>query len=116
MEVTAIMSAIKVAYPSYYKNQTEIDDAINLWAEMLSEDDMTLIAKSVKQYIKTDSSGFPPSIGQIRTLAAEIRRAEWEHKQREIQSLPEPEIKREPMPDEIRDKLKNLFRMPEGTE
>ena len=116
VEITALMSAIKVAYPNYYKNQTEIDDAINLWAEMLSEDDPIYIAKAVKQFIKTDTKGFPPAIGQIRTTAAEIRRAEWEQKQREIQSLPEPEIKREPMPDEIRDKLKNLFRMPEGAE
>jgi hypothetical protein len=110
------MSAIKVAYPSYYKNQAEIDDAITLWAEMLSDDDMTLIAKSVKKYIKTDSSGFPPSIGQIRTLSAEIRRTEWEEQKRRTDLLPEPEAKREPCPPEIMAKMKNLFKMPEGME
>lgn len=106
------MSAIKVAFPSYYKNQTEIEDAVNLWSEMLSEDDPVYIAKAVKQFIKTDSKGFPPSIGQIRTLAAEIRHSEWEQKQREIQSLPEPEKERIPMPEDIRAKIETLFKMP----
>ena len=112
MEVTAIMSAIKVAYPSYYRNQTEIDDATNLWAEMLDEDDAAHIAQAVKQFIKTDTGGFPPSIGQIRTLAAEIRRMEWEEKQRKTQSLPEPDAKGVGMPEEIREKIKDLFGMP----
>lgn len=108
-EVTAIMSAIKVAYPNYYKNQIEIEDAINLWAEMLSEDDAIYIAKSVKQFIKTDQKGFPPSIGQIRTLAVEIRRAEWDEKQRKTDLLPEPEAECIPMPDEIRRKMIEVF-------
>jgi hypothetical protein len=108
------MSAIKVAYPSYYKDQAEIEDAINLWTEMLAEDDARLIAKAVKQFIKTDSKGFPPSIGQIRTLAAEIRKKEWEAEQRELDALPEPEIKREPCPPDIMEKMKNLFKTPEG--
>jgi hypothetical protein len=108
------MSAIKVAYPSYYKNQTEIDDAINLWAEMLSDDDPAYIAKAVKQFIKTDSKGFPPAIGQIRTIAAEIRKEEWDKRQRENFQLPEPEIERIPMPDDIREKMQSLFKMPDG--
>lgn len=106
------MSAIKVAYPSYYKNQTEIDDATNLWTEMLSEDDSIYIAKAVKKFIKTDTKGFPPAIGQIRTLAAEIRREEWDKHQREVDALPEPETEKIPMPDDIREKMRNLFRIP----
>ena len=103
------MSAIKVAYPNYYKNQTEIDDAINLWAEMLSDDDSTYIAKAVKQFIKTDFKGFPPAIGQIRTIAAEIRKSEWEQRQRELQSLPEPKVERVSCPDEIMEKMKSFM-------
>ena len=106
------MSAIKVAYPSYYKNQTEIDDATALWTEMLSEDEPAYIAKAVKQFIKTDNKGFPPSIGQIRTLSAEIRRAEYDERQRQISQLPEPERKREPCPPELMEKMQNLFKMP----
>lgn len=112
--ITAIMSAIKVAYPSYYKSQNEVDDAINLWVEMLIDDDLNYIAKAVKQFIKTDPKGFPPSIGQIRTLAAEIRRAEYDERQRQISQLPEPKPKREPCPPETWEKMQNLFKMPEG--
>ena len=111
-EVTAVMSAIKVAYPSYYKNQKEIDDAITLWAEMLEDDEPGYIAKAVKQFIKTDAKGFPPSIGQIRTIAAEVRRAEWDERQRQTDLLPEPEIEKVPMPDEIREKMMKLFKCP----
>lgn len=111
-EVTAIMSAIKVAYPSYYKNQAEIDDAINLWAEMLSEDDPAYIAKAAKQFIKVDAKGFPPSIGQIRTLAAEIRKSEYEERKRQQDALPEPKIERCPCPPEILEKMQALGKMP----
>jgi hypothetical protein len=97
--------AIKAAFPNFYKNQTEVDDAIMLWSEMLSDDDAEFIAKAVKHFIKNDSSGFPPSIGQIRTLAAEIRRTEWEKLQRERDLLSEPKAKGIPMPEEIRIKL-----------
>lgn len=100
------MTAIRAAYPSYYRNQAEIDDAISLWSEMLSEDDSQFIAKAVKDYIKNDTSGYPPSIGQIRARAAEIRRAEWEARKREQDQLPEPPVKAVPMPDELREKLK----------
>ncbi len=99
------MTAIRVAYPNYYKNQAEISDAINLWAEMLVDDESIFIGKAVKDYIKNDTSGFPPAIGQIRNRAAEIHRKEWNQRQREIGLIPEPEPKAVPMPEEIRVKL-----------
>lgn len=104
------MMAIRAAYPNYYKNQTEIDDAINLWSEMLIEDDAVFIAKATKEYIKNNSSGFPPTIGQIRTLAKEIRKREWEAKQRENDLLPAPEPNRELMPEHMRQKYQNYLK------
>lgn len=104
------MMAIKAAYPSYYKNQGEIDDAVNIWAEMLAQDESINIAKAVKEYIKTNTSGFPPSIGQIRGLAKEINRKEWGQRQREIDVLPAPPIKAVPMPDDIREKMNKLMK------
>jgi hypothetical protein len=107
------MSAIKVAYPNYYKNQTEIDDAINLWAEMLAEDDPVYIAKAVKEFIKTDTKGFPPVIGQIRAAAKDIRHTDYVNKQSALMiAQAEESEKGIPMPDEIRDKLSNLFKTP----
>lgn len=104
-EVTTVMTAIKAAYPNFYKSQVETDDAISLWAEMLSEDKPDYIAKAVKDFIKNDSSGFPPTIGQIRSRAREIRIAELEAEKRERDLLPEPEVRGTPMPEELRQKL-----------
>lgn len=104
------MAIIKTAYPEYYRNQSDIADAITLWAEMFSNDDALLIARATKQFIKTDSKGFPPKIGQISTIAAEIRRMDWDRKQREQALLPTPEVKAVPMPDEIRQKIESWLR------
>ena len=104
------MTAIRAAYPNYYKNQAEIDDAINLWAEMLADDKAEYIAKAVKEFIKTDTSGFPPTIGQIRTRAREIHITDIEKSKR---NLPEPETKAIPMPPELREKLEKWLK---GTE
>lgn len=113
-ETAKIMKLILSQYRSHYKTQEDIQFALAVMEKLFADWDYHLIEKALFQFMQNDSKGFPPVPGQIITLAAEIRRAEWDQKQREIQSLPEPEIKREPMPDEIRDKLKNLFRMPEG--
>ena len=103
------MTAIRAAYPNYYKNQAEVDDAINLWSEMLSEDKAEYIAKAVKDFIKTDSTGFPPTIGQIRSRARDIHIAELEQEKRERDLLPEPDMKGIPMPDELREKFNAML-------
>lgn len=104
------MTAIRAAYLNYYRNQAEIDDAINLWSEMLADDRPSDIAKAVKEYIKTDASGFPPTIGQIRTKAKDIRIQELDRRKREQDKLLEPEINAVPMPEELRQKLEDYFR------
>ena len=83
-------------------------DAVNLWAEMFTDEEPTLIAKAVKKFIKTDSKGFPPKIGQISTIAAEIRKSEREQRKREQDALPEPEIKIAPMPEETKERLRKM--------
>jgi len=103
------MAAIRAAYPNYYKNQAEINDAINLWAEMLADDKAEYIAKAVKEFIKTDTSGFPPTIGQIRSQAKDIHIAELEREKRERDLLPEPDLKKTPMPDELREKFNAML-------
>lgn len=84
-----------------------IDDAINIWSEMLSEDDPTYIAKAVKQYIKTDATGYPPSIGQIRVIAKDIRTGELRERQIRLSKLPEPGGV--PMPEELKERMEGLF-------
>lgn len=50
-----------------------MNDAITIWSELLSADNPLHITKALKDFIKTDTSGFPPTIGQIRNLAREYR-------------------------------------------
>jgi len=71
-----------------------------------------LIEKALFQFMQNDSKGFPPVPGQIITIAAEIRRAEWDKQQRETFQLSEPEVERIPCPDDIREKMQSLFKMP----
>ena len=63
-ETATLMAIIKTAYPEYYRNQTDLIDAVNLWAEMFTKDDATLIAKAVKKFIKTDSRAFLRRLGK----------------------------------------------------
>ena len=109
IEVKAMMTAIKVAYPNFYKNQAEVDDAICLGEEMLIDDKTEYIAEAVKDFIKNDSTGFPPTIGQIRNRARDIHIAELEQEKRERDLLPEPNLKRIPMPDELREKINAML-------
>ena len=104
------MKLIQSQYRGYYKDQKEIQFALGVMEKLYAEWDYCLIEKALFQFMQNDAKGFPPVPGQIITLAAEIRRAEWDQKQRE--QLPEPKGERVPMPDEIREKMQNLFRVP----
>jgi len=72
---------------------------------MLQDDKADYIAKAVKDFIKNDNTGFPPTIGQIRSRARDIYIAELEREKRERDMLPEPEVNGIPMPDDIREKI-----------
>lgn len=60
-----VMAIIKTAYPCYYQNQNLIDDAITLWSVILKDDDRNTVLQSVYKFIREDTKGFPPVIGQI---------------------------------------------------
>ena len=67
-ESRRIMAAIRTAYPTYYHNmsESELIQAVKLWAEMFEDDPAHDVAAAVKAYMATDTKGFPPSIGQIK--------------------------------------------------
>lgn len=112
-ETIALMKIIKGYYPAYYRDREAINDAVTLWSKVMEDEDFLLIQKGLERFIKNDTKGFPPVPGQIITLAAEIRRMEWEEKQREISKLPEPPVNAVPMPDDLRAKLQEWLK---GTE
>ena len=67
-ESRRIMAAIRTAYPTYYHDmsESELIQAVKLWAEMFEDDPARDVAAAVKAYMATDTRGFPPSIGQIK--------------------------------------------------
>ena len=67
-ESRRIMAAIRTAYPTYYHDmsESELIQAVKLWAEMFVDDPARDVAAAVKAYMATDTKGFPPSIGQIK--------------------------------------------------
>lgn len=77
-ETLAIMSVLKAAYPSFYKDmkRSEADGIVNLWAAMFADEPADLVAVAVKGYIATDAKGFPPHIGAIKTAIVKLKQPE----------------------------------------
>ena len=68
-DVIKIMSVLRGAYPHFYRDisKQEAYDTINLWTDMFSNDDASIVAAAVKSLIDGDDKGFPPTIGQVKT-------------------------------------------------
>lgn len=62
------MSVLRGAYPHFYRDisKREAYDTINLWTDMFSNDDASIVAAAVKSLIDGDDKGFPPTIGQVK--------------------------------------------------
>ncbi len=112
------MAIIKTAYPHYYQKTSDIEDALSLWGEMFIEDDPVLISKAVKGFIRDDTAGFPPAIGQIKEIAKGLRRKQREELEMAEQQkrlaepakerTPEDEAKREEFMEKMRLMLKEI--------
>lgn len=62
-EVKELLMNMKTYYPNF-----KIDDPtrfVNAWYMMLQDEDCFQVAMALKEYIKTDKSGFAPSIGSL---------------------------------------------------
>lgn len=62
-----LITIIKSAYPRHFQNLS-VPDAKNLaasWASILNDVPYDIAAAGLKNYIRTDNKGFPPSPGQI---------------------------------------------------
>lgn len=67
-ETSAVMDILTVAYPQFYKNQSNQEriSAVKLWAEMFRDDDVRTVLAAVKALIASDEKGFPPVIGAVK--------------------------------------------------
>lgn len=69
-ETIKILMVIQAAYPNY--KPTDKTVAVNVWTEMLSDIPYEQVGTAVKAYIQTDTSGFAPSVGDIREKVRDI--------------------------------------------
>ncbi len=69
-ETIKILMVIQAAYPNYKPQDKTV--AVNVWAEMLSDIPYEQVSAAVKAYIQTDTSGFAPSVGDVRERVRDI--------------------------------------------
>ena len=62
-EARKIIAVMMVSYPNFKPIDTEI--MATTWSDMLSDYSYEQINVALKAYIRTDTSGFAPSIGQL---------------------------------------------------
>nr|DAQ71370.1 MAG TPA: replisome organizer [Caudoviricetes sp.] len=77
-ETLAIMSALKAAYPSFYRDmrREDAEAVVALWTEMFREEPGNVVAAAVKAHIASDPKGYPPHIGAIKAAIGKLRRPE----------------------------------------
>lgn len=78
-DVIKMLMIVQASYPNFKPPDKTI--TVNMWHEMLGEYDEASAMTALKEYIKTDTSGFAPSIGQI------IAKIDLVRKRNEINSL-----------------------------
>lgn len=72
-ETLAVMTALKAAYPNFYKGMSPRDanDAVSLWGSMFDEP-VELVLAAVKAVIAVDERGFAPSIGAVKGMVRKL--------------------------------------------
>ena len=66
-EIGRLVYAIRGTYPKYYANMgaEDLKGLSMAWALVLGEYDFSIASRAVQLYLTNDTSGFPPSPGQI---------------------------------------------------
>jgi len=65
IETAKILACLKVAYPAAY-NDVNIEDTVDLWANMFANENYDQVSKAVYSLIEKRKSTFPPSIGEVK--------------------------------------------------
>lgn len=78
-EADKIIEILEMAYPNIYKNRTDKQrlDNTKTWAVCLVNDNFDDIKTGLLEFIKTDRSQFPPSIGQLRGIAEDYAKTQY---------------------------------------
>lgn len=62
-ETKTIIRVLMAAYPNF--KPESLTETVQIWHMMLEDVDYKLISLAVKSYIRTNNSGFAPSIGEL---------------------------------------------------
>ena len=67
-QTAAVLGVLKIAYPNSFNHitKTDAENLIGLWSSCFEHDNGNDVMQAAKEYINTDTSGFAPTIGQIR--------------------------------------------------
>lgn len=75
-EVAAVMKLVVASYPNYdkFRDRAEVQNTVNAWAVMFSDDSRDIVTLAVKRHIATNK--WPPSIAEIREIITQIMHPE----------------------------------------
>lgn len=73
-ETRKVLSVIKACFPQHFAKWTkeEGENFLAVWSDMFVDDDPILVMTAVKSYIRSNTSPFPPSVGQIVELMQKL--------------------------------------------
>ena len=73
-ETGVIMEAIRLAYQrTAVITQADAEKTLALWSALWADTPYEEVNYAVKKYIMTDTSGFPPTIGQLNHIIAQAK-------------------------------------------
>ena len=83
-ETIQFLVIIKAAYPNYKPQSKEA--TIEIWSSMLADVPTEMAAAALKVFIKTDESGFAPSIGQLLGCIRKLQKTQQGEELTEIEA------------------------------
>lgn len=85
-ETLKIFAVLKANYNGFYKDITRQDAEaqVRLWHEMFEDDEYTAVGAAVKAYIATDTRGYPPNVGTIKSYLLKFMQTEEEMTEIEV--------------------------------
>lgn len=76
-ETAVIMEAIRLAYQrTAVMTQADAEKTLGLWSAIYAETPYEEVNYAVKKYIMTNTSGYPPTPGQLNKIIAEAKMSE----------------------------------------
>lgn len=75
-ETVSVLAVLRAAFPSFYKGmeRKELEGIVNLWHDMFQGDDANVVAGAVKALVATKTTGYPPTIGEVKEHVRRLTR------------------------------------------